>query len=288
MRTVLPRPSYETFFAADLPALKGGSEYEIVELKADGIWGELVLEGHQVSVWSRTGALKGAWKVSPNKNYSERIVLHGEYMYGSQFSKDPLHSLRFYAFDCTEMRGVDIRERPFTLRRCALEIACDGLPYQDRIVPVQQWHLPRHDIQELWQRKVVRGGWEGLILKKRSATYGHGFARIKKEYEADYVCMGFTQSDAEKYKGQMVRSIVGGLYFGGKLRQVIKCSGMGEDERAEMYQSPERYIGKVFTVRGKGRFKSGALRHPNFIRLHPEKSPLECTYQSTMSQLPLA
>jgi len=288
VREVLPRPAYETFFASDLPALRNSNEYDIVELKADGIWGELVLEGNQVKVWSRTGVLKAVWEVPENKNGGKRIVLHGEYMFGSQFLRNPLHSLRFYAFDCTEMQGVDIRDEPFSYRRVALETACDGLPLQDRIEPVQQWRLARHDIQELWQRKVVRAGWEGLVLKKLSATYGYGFARIKKEYEADYVCMGFMQSDAEKYKGQMVRSIVGGLYFDGKLKQVIRCSGMAEDERAEMYQSPELYIGKVFTVRGKGRFKSGALRHPNFIRLHPEKSPLECTYQSTMSQLPLA
>jgi hypothetical protein len=51
---------------------------------------------------------------------------------------------------------------------------------------------------------------------------------------------------------------------------------MSEEERKDMFNWPIDYKGKVMTASGKAVFKSGALRHPNFIRMHPDKDPKDC------------
>jgi ATP-dependent DNA ligase len=51
---------------------------------------------------------------------------------------------------------------------------------------------------------------------------------------------------------------------------------MSEEERKDMFNWPIDYKGKVMTCSGKDIFKSGALRHPNFVRLHPDKDPKDC------------
>lgn len=282
MSHAIDRPNYETFVASDLPKLNHSCEYDIVELKADGIWGKMTIWHNKVTVYSRHGKKKAHWFVNGRGGFKKMCVLHGEFMYGSSFSKSEEHQGKFYAFDCTVYDGEDISKIPLIHRRHCLLETIGKMSQQERITPLKQWYVSNTDLVALWQEKVVEGGWEGLVLKKNEAHFGSGFARIKTEYEVDYVCVGFKQSDAEKYRGCMVRSITGGLYVDGKLKPVVNVSGMSEDERVEMYKNPDGYVGKVFTVRGKGLFKSGAVRHPNYIGLHQEKLSDECTIEAVL------
>mgnify|MGYP003111698429 CR=1 FL=1 len=284
--SAIDRPNYETFLASDLQKLNGSCSYDIVELKADGIWGKMTIWHNKVTVYSRHGKKKAHWFINSKHGFKSMAVIHGEFMYGSSFSKSPEHQGKFYAFDCTVFEGQEIGDMPLLHRRhCLLEVI-GGMGEQGRISPLKQWYISDTDLVGLWADKVVEGGWEGLVLKRNEAAFGSGFARIKTEYEVDYVCTGFKQSSAEKYRGCMVRSITGGLYFGGELRPVVNVSGMSEAERLEMFARPENYIGRVFTVRGKGLFKSGAVRHPNYIGLHPEKLPEECTFEAVSKTKP--
>ena len=288
MSHAIDRPNYETFVAADLPKLNDSCDYDLVELKADGIWGKMTIWHNKVAVYSRHGKKKAHWFIHGRNGFKAMSVIHGEFMYGSAFSKANEHQGKFYAFDCTVFEGNDISHLPLLHRRhCLLEVI-HHMGDQDRVVPLKQWYISDTDLPGLWQQKVVDGGWEGLVLKRNEAPFGLGFARIKTEYEVDYVCTGFKQSDADKYRGCMVRSITGGLYFQGKLKPVVNVSGMSEDERIEMYNNPEKYIGKVFTARGKGLFKSGAVRHPNYVGLHAEKLPDECTFEAVSKTKPFS
>ncbi len=286
MTHAIERPKYKTFLASDLQKLNGACEYDLVELKADGIWGKMVIWHNKVTVYSRHGKKKAHWFINSKYGFKSMAVIHGEFMYGSSFSKDPKHQGKFYAFDCTVFEGGDCSDMPFTYRRHLLLEAIHHMGEQDRVTALKQWYVSDTDLVQLWKEKVVNGGWEGLVLKQNEAPFGTGFARIKTEYEVDYVCTGFKQSNADKYRGCMVRSITGGLYVDGVLTPVVNVSGMSEDERVEMYQQPEKYIGKVFTVRGKGLFNSGAVRHPNYTGMHNEKLPDECTLENVLKTRP--
>ena len=110
-------------------------------------------------------------------------------------------------------------------------------------------------------------------------------ARAKREIEVEYVCLGFNESDADKYRGRMVKSIKGGLYVDGRLTEIIDVSGMTEAQRTEFYDHQYAYIGNVFTARGRGLFDSGKLRNPQFIGFRSDKNATECTLDNVRAML---
>jgi ATP-dependent DNA ligase len=53
---------------------------------------------------------------------------------------------------------------------------------------------------------------------------------------------------------------------------------MSDKERLDMSLNPERYIGSVVTIKGQERLRSGAIRHPVFLRLNDHKHPKDCIW----------
>jgi len=302
---------------------KGNPEppWNVVELKGDGIWGQMVIEGTSVKVYSRNGTLKDEFKLavpfSPwgyfrdsgedDTGYAvggSRIVLHGEFMFGTNWSKRRKLTGQFMAFDLVEFGGQCFRDKPQWTRRAFLEQVVFGKPSaglpsiathsspnplsvtsRGRIQCIPQWRTSRDEgitdlVQRIWADWVLAEDWEGLILKEGSAPFGEGWARIKRTYEVDYVCMGFRQSNADKYKGRMVKSVIGGLYVEGELKEAVRVSGLTEAQRTEMFDNPGKFVGRVFKVNGKGVFPNGAVRHPNFVEWHQDKQQQDCTIDS--------
>ena len=62
--------------------------------------------------------------------------------------------------------------------------------------------------------------------------------------------------------------------------EVGECSGFDEDTRKMFSHDPDSWVGKVLEVKANEIFKdTGKLRHPRFLRLREDKSPLECTWK---------
>ena len=62
--------------------------------------------------------------------------------------------------------------------------------------------------------------------------------------------------------------------------EVGECSGFDEEERKMFSANPKKYIGSVIEVKANEIFKdTGKLRHPRFMRLREDKSPLACTFK---------
>ena len=55
---------------------------------------------------------------------------------------------------------------------------------------------------------------------------------------------------------------------------------MKDSERSNMSLHPDRYIGKVVTIKGMERLKSGAIRHPQFAGMRQDKDRYECRWYS--------
>ena len=136
--------------------------------------------------------------------------------------------------------------------------------------------LPIEKAPELWK---MAKPFEGLVFKNSQALWGSAFGRMKRDAQMDYVCMGFESSDSDRHAGWGVASILGGLHDAdGVLRQACKVSGLTDDQRRAFYDYPTGYVGRVFTAEGKAVTKTGALRHPNFVRWRDDKAPIECRW----------
>ena len=253
----------------------------VVQPKYDGRWGLLHHEADSdtITLYSRHGKIQKQATNFRLKKFPE-FKMHGEYIFGTSFAKQSDLEGKLIVFDFEgNLRGYE----PTLSNRMAFGLQNVLLLQQigfDWIEMIESDVLFGHTDTELITAILNGkryGKVEGVVLKQATSEFGDPWVRIKPIYDMDYVVMGFNQSDADSFKGKMVKSVIGGLYIDGELKEVCNVSGLANSDRASMYTNPEKYIGKVMTCTGKDIFKSGALRHPNFLRMHPEKQAQECT-----------
>ena len=66
--------------------------------------------------------------------------------------------------------------------------------------------------------------------------------------------------------------------------EVGECSGFDEETREMFSEDPKSWVGKVIEIKANEIFKdTGKLRHPRYLRVREDKSPLECTYKDHIS-----
>lgn len=199
----------------------------------------------------------------------------------------------FRVFDVVRFNGVDVRNRPQKERWAMLDLVRPELP--KRMVIVPRSRNPRRLLNAV---RFLDG--EGIILKLPDAEYGDGWFKVVSVENYDVVVVGFEMSTSEKYgpkgwiKGikfaQWVpfdprQELPAGTHAAtsGKgqpmvLKQIGQTSGFNEKLRAEISKNPDKFMGRVMTLRAKGRELSGALRHPRFDSWHPDKNPKECIW----------
>lgn len=67
--------------------------------------------------------------------------------------------------------------------------------------------------------------------------------------------------------------------------EVGDCSGFDEYWREEFSVLRDVYVGKVVEVKAQEVFKkTGKMRHPRFLRLRPDKNPLDCTWKDHVGE----
>ena len=282
---VTTRPSYIDLGndpTIDLLTLNVEHTFDVVEPKYDGIWVRVeFVKDKRIDIWSRHGQCKSS-VYSDIPSGLDGCVLHGEFMYGSNWSSRMGLSGKSIIFDCTMYDGLNISGYPLDFRRQAANIILSrlkGFDSERQFSIVEQ--RPVSAMEYWWKELVLDKNWEGLIIKSSKAPFGATWARMKRIYEVDYVCLGFNQSTATKYKGKMVSSIKAGLMMpNGKFEVVCNVSGLDERLRTKLYDFPNQYIGKVLKASGKGIFENGAVRHPNFVEWHNDKLAEHCTLES--------
>jgi len=258
------------------------------EPKYDGRWGILVheQESSAITLYSRHNQIQRTYENNLFKVYPA-FKLHGEYIFGTNFAKNSPLEDRVILFDITEC-ATCCKDMSLQRRRSLIATLLDrfrldniDLPFE-LIQPITAFVDPYDgdSIDALRPYVTDPDQYEGVVIKDYSCPWGADtWYRIKPVFEMDYVIMGFNQSDAPKYRGRMVSSIRAGLYIDGELTEVCNVSGLNEKQRKGFFERPNLYVGKVITASGKSLFKSGALRHPNFVRMHPTKLADECTFR---------
>ena len=261
-----------SFRDLDAEDWKATKHYEWAELKYDGHFARVEIAGKHWRIYSSTDRLVEEAELT---SACKPTTFWAEHIRGTEWACRPARAelyerLAVFASPKLNGKAQAFPHSAVTRRAIGDWIAAPGADGPlDRLFLVDRFDAK--DARRLWTEHVRKGDYEGLILGGPQ-----GLARMKAQATYDYVCVGFEQSDADKYVGWGVRNVVGGLYIDGKLQQVTRVGGLTDEQRADFFKHPDSYVGRVFEAEGKKLFANGKLRHPNFLRWRTDKTPERC------------
>ena len=139
--------------------------------------------------------------------------------------------------------------------------------------------------------EIVSAGGEGVVLKHRNGLYHPGkrtkdWIKIKRQTTVDVVLLSAIPVQGKGVVAERVGTpdAVGALEYGvykdGALTRIGTVGGLEDEERKMFAEEIESLVGTTIEISGQEIGKNGALRHPKFIRLRPDKLPTECTWES--------
>jgi bifunctional non-homologous end joining protein LigD len=152
-------------------------------------------------------------------------------------------------------------------------------------------------------QQVIDGGGEGLVLKKKTATYKDGkrssdWLKVKKQDTADCFIVGMMEGDG-KYAHQFGSLILAQYNKDSTVMVVCNCSGFTDQQRTDFYDMliKEPWVETFPSTKGElthivhkvapkvvveiefmERLESGSVRHPRFLRIRTDKLPKDCVY----------
>jgi hypothetical protein len=178
-------------------------------------------------------------------------------------------------------RGIDLKTMLFNLQQYGKKPVGPEVPYEERrkmleeilpYLPAGKFHLPEEaktpsDARKLWE-KIVSGEHplthEGIVVHPPIGVP----EKIKRREEQDVNVVGFfPATTGSKYD----RKAVGGFEYswepgGPPVGRV--GTGLSDELRRDMFEHPEKYIGRIARVIAQEKLPSGALRAPAFLALH--------------------
>ncbi|HSM01680.1 MAG TPA: ATP-dependent DNA ligase [Acidimicrobiia bacterium] len=136
---------------------------------------------------------------------------------------------RLVAFDLLAHLGDDLRQRPFSERRDALESLIPGLPGPWSLTP----STTDREEASRWFREFEAAGCDGIVAKRLDGPYVEGkrdMIKVKHRRTVDCVVGGYRVHK----DGKGIGSILLGLYDGDELHFIGHCSGFPDHDRAEL------------------------------------------------------
>lgn len=204
------------------------------------------------------------------------------------------------AFDLLYHDGDDLRSRPLTERRRALETLFDRLP-PDRM-HVRLSEQAAGDGRALYER-AKREGWEGLVVKVARGPYRDGrrspeWRKLKLVQQEEFIVGGWTEPKGTRARfGSLVLGArrdgallhvgeVGTGFNGAELDRVWKLLSALSTDACPFSETP-RTMGRprwvkpilVAQVRFSEWTDDGRLRHPVYLGLRDDKRAAEVTTQ---------
>lgn len=190
----------------------------------------------------------------------------------------------FYVFDVVRLSGVDGSTRPFAHRRRILEtIFSQWKPEYIHLVTGQE--LLDADSKTQAFRQALADGYEGLVLKDPTATYGatYSMIKVKERVTYDALITGFDYGSAgSRYQNQIGAVKFSVLSSTGDLVEIGQAVPGSDDLRTRLTRQFETQsdsgasiadLGMVVEVQGQSWTKELRLRHPRILRYRTDKSP---------------
>ena len=260
----------QEYIDVDDPAHAAKLGYDCFQIKYDGIWGRMVIKNKIAKIYSRSGNLKATKECD-----APDCVLIGEFMFGTNWALRTNREGIFYLFDVESNGWINYCANSYEFKYQEMVRLSLHLPSWIKLVGTSRIA----DAKVVWDR-ITSGeaDYEGLVFRKfLSDTSTSVLARCKREITDDVVVI-------DKYEGQgrlagTLGGIVVGKFKAGILTQLYKVGGGFDDSlRHEIWTNWDNWYLTVIECKGKARFDSGALRHPNFSRRRPDKTPSECIF----------
>ena len=235
----------------------------VADVKEDGQWVRVDVEGRTATVWNRHGIQLEV--IALDVDMGGHSVLYGEMLKGTTRSKADPRQGKIVVFDCEEMDGVDISGGRLDTRRSAATTTMWKMDRDDRFECVRMWTNPSH----AWETAKAED-LEGIVIKDPSAPFGDPWYRMKRVHDLDYVCTGYVRNGAGE-----ATALRGGVYRGAHIVDACKVPIHGTARR-KVTVDPESFVGRVFKARGNDVTAKGALRAPRFVEWHADKEAGDC------------
>ncbi|WNL63535.1 DNA ligase [Aeromonas phage ST21] len=123
---------------------------------------------------------------------------------------------------------------------------------------------------------AINGGHEGLMVKRVNYDWTSSrtsdWMKMKPEDERDGIIVGWNPgTPGTEFEG-LVGSVIVEFVDGSK----ASCSGMTAEVRKDMTEHfVSKYLNRIAEVHFMQRDTKGGYRHPNFYRLHPDKTNID-------------
>jgi len=266
----------------------------IIEPKVDGMWAELIVgnlnKGRPHQLTSRdgntapiSGSNLGDIHLQPIP-LPEGSILIGEHEAATEWAteqKELRGFRRFHLFDILKVAGLKpiiYGEQKLFQRRIRLNQLLEAMNChkdESRFVKVDFKEVDFEHYYHKW----IEEGYEGAVIKPIDSLYmSHRadgktkeWVRCKRWITMDYVLFGIEMTPGGKYEGPKPTG-AWGLYKNGELKRVMRA--------APLYPEllTDANIGRlVVEFKGWAKFKSGALRHAQAVRVRTDKTPRMCT-----------
>jgi ATP-dependent DNA ligase len=176
----------------------------------------------------------------------------------------------FMAFDVLRDSGADVRGEPWTARRARLVELLKDL---DAEAPIKL--TPTIDSgADAAQAFIARGGFEGVVCKRKASKYHAGRAAAWVKYKPQSTCearvVGFKAGERGGEFDGMVGAFEVELLDSGA-RTTVKCGTVARHRDAT--EHPERWTGAIIEIKHHGIGESGVPRHPQFLRRRDDRMP---------------
>jgi len=243
-----------------------------------------------------------------HSDFSQTVSIMGSLPDEAIRKQEKLGYISYKVFDIVRYRGNDVTDCGYEKRIELAEKVVNEIKvkYPESKIEV----LPVYTTGKLDKfHDIVYSGGEGLVLKYRYSAYELSHSepkrskyqiKLKKYLTDDVVIMGATSPtkyydggdkdwqyvlDGKKvtrawYKG-WIGAIKFGKYVNGELVELGQTSGI--DDSMKMLLSDGKhgikaeYLGQTMEIGAMEQIKkTGAYRHPRFIRLRPDKNAEEC------------
>lgn len=234
---------------------------DLVQFKYDGWWCHNRWRDREVQNFSQTGrhfeTISAPW--------DDDADLISEAMRGTQWSQDVNRKGFYYVFDIWSYRGKDLRRETYATRMNYLRTlfaTCPVNPGKFKIVQTYNIHYAK----QLWDKYITLGAFEGLVYRKSSDVVGAPVYREKLIITETLRLHRFTAGQG-RHEGRL-GALIG---ITDKGVEVAVGGGLSDTDRDDIWNHPEKYLGRYFDVEARARFESGSLRHPNFLRWRDDK-----------------
>ncbi len=227
---------------------------DLCQLKYDGWWSRIEIMNGWVRFYSRTNR---KFKEFCFADDSLQTILIGEHMQGTEWACDPTREGKTYLFDIWRYDGAALYDQPYSLRYRFLKLVMARLP--DTFALVQ--NFPMSEADALWTGQVETGAFEGLVYRRKDSHVDAPLFREKNTYTTELQVIGFVEGMGQ-HTGRL-GAIIGRTREGVEVRV---GGGFTAQDREEIWFLKDRLMGKWFEVESRGKFESGSLRHPNFVR----------------------